>query len=669
MLYCLIFSVCLIVASATPTPTQSPSAIVVDEALILSVEWKTAKVHVQNTRFTAAMYVVHFDQDILLGGIPVSQLSLEIPPVESGYEGPMMPPAMLLQMGGATLVCPDPDGNFSSVPGSHTPPPSSGHGGAPREFLPMPSVEESAAALFKVFSADITSQDVIPKPNTFIGIKILENYNSDSSQGGGGGGGGWESYVSTSFDPSLCRVHFTGGFYDNVATQTSPLPTKSPASCSLEAYQEVEQALQMAIANLDVNTTGKKRSDMEKRMWNIASFQMRDAYVGCAELTDSLIIRGPVDRTFPGTKECFEEPFSSQWLLDPCCNQALQFTQCCARRPKVATVTGVIGTVSSSIVEKCQHPQQVETVLRAYVETEANADACEQKAKSMGADWEVTRDLMRFVDVCYEELFGKNGPPTCLSDENCYTRCDKQRGECIIPYDNPDPYLLRCFTDNIDPVVERYWRKKWGLTGLSTEEEFKTALQNNIYDASCVGPTAYQYNERWESNQTDTCEGKENCWCMSMSPHGTSGRTPKDYFREQLEAYLEAIGKAKPWQKLPYMHALSRTEFKRSEQQPMCFHMYMVEPDQTACLADMKCNWDQSKALNECTGGVLTSHFCGECHSGPCWEVSQPAMCYTWVEDSQRCTDMGGTMGKTSFFFFYFYSFPSITPCRYICLR
>jgi len=224
-------------------------------------------------------------------------------------------------------------------------------------------------------------------------------------------------------------------------------------------------------------------------------------------------------------------------------------------------------------------------------------------------------------------------------------RCDKQRGECLIPYDNPGPYLLECFSDNMDPTVERYWRKKWGLTGMSTEAEFQTALRNNLYDSACVGPTAWQYNERWESNQTDTCEGKENCWCMT--PQQQQRHSAVDFFRRQLEAYLKAQGKVHAWEMIPYMRALQNipTTHERTTSNT-CYHMYMVPPNQGACLADMKCNWDQSKQLGECTGGALTSNFCGECHSGPCYEVSQPPMCYTWVEDSQKCTEMGGTIGK-----------------------
>lgn len=71
-----------------------------------------------------------------------------------------------------------------------------------------------------------------------------------------------------------------------------------------------------------------------------------------------------------------------------------------------------------------------------------------------------------------------------------------------------------------------------------------------------------------------------------------------------------------------------------------------MEPaDQTACLNDMQCNWDQTKSIGECNAPELTSHFCGECHSGPCWEVSTASMCFTFVETPQKCAEMGGTIG------------------------
>ncbi len=115
------------------------------------------------------------------------------------------------------------------------------------------------------------------------------------------------------------------------------------------------------------------------------------------------------------------------------------------------------------------------------------------------------------MTTCQKEIFGR---PTCVNDAGCYTTCSA--GQCVIPYDDPEPYLLDCFADNINTEVERYLRRSWGLTAQSTKDQFVTEFSSRMTDPGCVGPSSWQYNDRWESEQVDDCpEGTEGheCWC------------------------------------------------------------------------------------------------------------------------------------------------------------
>lgn len=447
-------------------------------------EHSTANVAVGSMKFTASLFVVHFDQDILMASddTPVSALPLTNTLMPSmgqmavatggdlGGGPPGMPDAMIMQAGGMSLECPcagcadDPAMGCSGgvCAYSSVMDPAEMMHGPPRSLMPMPAVEEAGSVLFRVFANTMDPAQVTALPGALVAIKITSNYEEWSGQ--------WQRYIPEELDLSACRIKLTDGFYKSAAGNgtviggsfTTPASVPFDPGCTAAGVTSVIGDLRASMDALDDADGGSSRAEMERRTWTIASHQLRDGWVGCEKMVERLVTAGDVERTFPGTKRCVHPYRSAPWDADPCCNHGLQFTQCCIPRAQTATIQGVTGTNDAQIASTCEHPARIAPVLKAHIANIEAASQCDAKAKNMGASWEVTHDLIRFMDTCWEKIFGKNGPPTCISDSDCYTSCDRQRGECVVPHDNPDPAWLKCATENMNERMGRKWRKDWG---------------------------------------------------------------------------------------------------------------------------------------------------------------------------------------------------------------
>lgn len=334
------------------------------------------------------------------------------------------------------------------------------------------------------------------------------------------------------------------------------------------------------------------------------------------------MVEGPVQRTLRGTKQCFESAVgSAAWLRDPCCNSALRWQQCCAMRAMEVTMDGMLDVNAEAVNARCREPARAAALLRGYTEREYDSEECENKAREMGADWQVQDSLMQFVRVCNEEIYGSsstgNAPP-CLSDEDCYTSCDKLRGACIIPYDDPDPYLLQCYVENINESVNRTWRRDWGLTGLSSIDEFKEAFRTHLYDAQCVGPTAWMHNARWMVQSVADCTDQfddtttTNCWCVGSTSQSLRHlRAIHERNRRHMSpADFERAGN----------HLLMQV---RNGESPQCWVSWLEPANRDACLAEQQCNWDSALDATDCLAAAASSHFCGECHGSVCWDQAR----------------------------------------------
>lgn len=556
----------------------------------------------KHLNFRSALFEVHFDGPLNLTGQGlVHELSLD--PLSQG-DGEDMPAAMMLQAGTADLVCPcdECDGPdypecdaaqcvYPSVPGQH------GRNGAPDQLLPMPAVEHPAEFLFKTFAGEGTNPT--RRPNVFVAIKILESFEGDHN--------GWVRYVPEALDLGECRMRFTDGAQSPVGAHLEQggatlagvqTGTFNPLNygCDYDALATVIAGINAAVETLG---TQEDKDALQQAEWSIASFKASETWIGCMEMAHQLVTVGEATRTIPGDRRCTEEWGSDEWNADPCCSPEAAQTQCCAPRPVSVTVETATGVNVDGVAQRCSDPGLATLVVKKLVDNVQASSQCKDKAKASGANTDMWDRLTDFVRTCEAEIYGDHsGRPTCEKDDDCWTRCDTQRGECVVPFDGDGAAgpLRECMVANMNEELFIHLGRKYGFSRESPPSAVEAAFRANLEDTTCIGPSGWQFGDRWENEVVANCSGLDNCHCWD----GGDGET--------------------------------------------CQRHYMVEANLTACVDERTCNWDNSIDESACGNGP-TSHFCGECHGPQCWERGQAARCSTWTKDNAECTAIGGVQG------------------------
>lgn len=711
---------CFLLVSVIRWTTTPAMALTIDSA-----ETKTISMNIgEDLTFEGWAFIVKFapGTDLALASAPnvsISSLSLELPP-GTGEGGEQMPPAITQQMGGSELRCPcdncDPEGHFAGICTNggqciwSSSPPSGEEHGPPMGLLPMPAVKESPSVLFGLFAG--RQETPVANPGTFTGFKITRNYDSHGGDKAdtGEAAGAWQQLVPPSIDPTTCYINFTDGFYVERTAEGQPaVEGISTSEVTVQEavdecnYDVISTLLDEMLASVDgIESAGKR--DMERMVWNFASYEIREGWSGCKKLVDSFVTRGLQERTVLGSTDCTYEWNSAQWLADPCCNHALLLTQCCAPRSQQENVTVITGIQEEAVEATCRTPDASIETMELVIEAEAKAAKCEERAARGGASFDVWDKLTSFHQTCHEEIFGKGGsPPACRVDDDCYTTCNTAQQTCVIPWGNEEAALMSCFADNMHPDVDRHLRKAWGLKGSDSDATFEAAFKANMQDPTCVGRDAWMFADKWESEPVEDCDGYENgptqhCWCPNMfhddggsGPHKRALGSSRPKEACQVHSFVngawrvvDRVAKCGPGASggtTSFCHCGGEARFDHESHvmaratpnivldrglsglpmsvareegggggggppmQESCWLTYQVPANATACVEAKECNWDpwaQDCSNNPQNPG--STHFCGECHGGHCWEVSQPSSCYGWMPFDE-CAATGGVTG------------------------
>ena len=534
-------------------------------AVITDARYSEAELDVgEESQFEALLFWVDVDVTIHLAtdGKEITDLSLADPNADKGealgdnlpdgyYKGGEdMPEFMMQQRGAVKLVCdcagctdPEfPECNATHCVYDSTPSQQYYSEGPPRFFIPLPSVQEPASTLFSIFAGN--TPDATAVHQRFVGVKIIEAYDH------------WRDedimYIPDGLEPENCKLHFTssadsstGSYFVQSTTngtargtinvtESSPLGplvsgyfAEATYTCNYGEISAIFSALLADIDKIDDDTQGhldNGRDGLESATWNLASYETREGWIGCYQMADSMVTMGEANRTFKGDRGCYSDWDTDDWKTDPCCNWELQFEQCCIPRTFIEEIEVIVSIDTAAVTSSCREPERAVRTLELFMENDRKAEDCEDNAAEYGGDMDTAwPKLTRFIETCWEEVYGTNGPPTCRTDEDCYTSCAADRGECVVPWDNPAPAMRACFVDNMNPELERYLRKKWGLTGASPDSEFEAAFSTNLEDLTCVGPTSWEFDERWETVEVDNCDNETdswNCWCWEDIPWG-----------------------------------------------------------------------------------------------------------------------------------------------------
>lgn len=543
------------------------------------------------------LFAVDFNQKVFLNGTDVA--SLPLTPVNIGQS--IFPRSMTMQMGATVLRCPCsgcgssqfPECNatvcsYSSIPQMSNGPPTS--------LLPLPAVKEPVYIIFSVMAGkDVTSLNPQALENRTMVGKIKEFYDPAL--------GSWVSLVPPSLDPSQCILEFssTGNstFTNQSGNKIGPLSTSGPfvefkGPCNSTEYRNIALQLFDSIANMSLATS----SDLvQNQAWALAAYMARDAWLSCTRLAEDLLVYELTNRTLTGDQSCHYTTDQPEWALDPCCNSRLNYDQCCVPRVVQIQEEAVVGFDQQKVVARCGSPDKANLVLSQYVLNSQQAELCDDQAKRNGYDVGAWDTVMRFVTTCNQDIFGTGGPPSCKTNDDCWTRCDATLGQCVIPWDDLETPLTNCFVQTMDAELQRYLRKKWGLTAQANTTEFLNVFRTNMLNPGCKGPNSWLYNGYWNSSIVFNCTlGDTNCSCFVNGG------------------------------------------------QNVCQTTTYVPPNQAGCLAEQACNWVNWPTQPNATycAAKTPSPFCGDCH-GSCYDRTVLSTCsIPWI-NTQGCLNRGGT--------------------------
>lgn len=566
---------------------------------ITSQTYNNADVNIDSqTHFEIAIFTIDFDANVFINGTAISHLPLDPDPRMGGNGGTVMPLAMTLQMGATIMTCPClgcsspdfPDCTNTTCTWSSVM--SGQNKGPPTSLIPVPALKDPLYVVFSIFAGKTGSEiDIVPVTNRVMLGKITKNFDSGQSK--------WIPYVPSKVDFTKCTLSFpispnpvTLANGTAIGPLTTTNFTEQQRVCN---YTEYVQKLSGLLDSINALDTASTQDDMNAAGWDVGSILARDVWIACSALAQSMLVYQTSNQTILGDAKCYYDNTDPRWLADPCCNTQLSWTQCCAPKQVTVEINSVIGFDSSQMNQACHHPPQSILVLSDYVINSQKAELCAQQTKDAGFGVDMWSSLTSFMQVCQQDIFGSgSGPPACKTDTDCWTSCNTNMQQCVVPYNNPTSYLIACFSEKMSPEMQRFLRKTWGLTAASTEQAFESSFLNHTSDMGCQGPSSWLYQGGWQATSVFNCsQSDNNCFCNLGGPNGTQ----------------------------------------------QCIKNVYIMPNQTGCLADMKCNWDTSNAVTNVTCLAKTpNHFCGDCQGQQCWDQTRPSVCQTWIGPGENCS-------------------------------
>ena len=537
-----------------------------------------------DNHFEIAFFNVLFDEEVYLGEMALSSLPLNI-----GQMGGM-PEAILMQMGSARLSCPciGCSNQYSTCNGTVCKWESYVEGsfnGPPPILIPAPSLRDPLYVIFSLFAGFAASDiQVVPVHNQFVAAKITRFFDSQNSR--------WIDIMPRNIDLSQCSIDFTESLNPILDANAVPINvvasgfTNSERTCNYTEFAERSVELFAAIELLGTEVDPTKMQDIS---WSVGSILARDVWLGCTDLAQSFLVTETVNTTIQGGAMCYYDRSDPRWEEDPCCNNKLSFYQCCAPKQVTAQHTSVVGINSLLVEGTCRNREAVTLVIEEFASNVERVQACDLQMKTRGLGLDLWSSLTSFMQKCNEDIYGIGGtPPTCKTDQDCWTRCEASSGYCVVPYDNPETYLIACFAASMNQEMELYLKMMWNVTD---DSQFLGVFTEHLTDDGCKGPTSWKYQGGMQQFSVTNCNnGDNNCWCDNQSGS--------------------------------------------------CYQNIYVMPNMTGCLAEEACNWKNDASEMECIA-KSPENFCGDCYGNQCWDRTNPSTCQVVIQQGESCGDYG----------------------------
>jgi len=194
---------------------------------------------------------------------------------------------------------------------------------------------------------------------------------------------------------------------------------------------------------------------------------------------------------------------TAAWKADPCCNPALQLSQCCVAKTVNETEPRVTA-FKAALTTACGNPNSAKPLVNEFFsDFKKRIDRCDSLFKL--ASTNVNSQEKKMIG-CFS-LF--SSPPKCKSDAECYGGvCSPKTKKCVFAGpDDPNP-VLNCMFDQVPPVTVRNIRQKFGFKGTTPIADVRNSFKSATTALECqdaVGQSLTQFATK------TACEASKKC--------------------------------------------------------------------------------------------------------------------------------------------------------------
>ena len=348
--------------------------------------------------------------------------------------------------------------------------------------ISLPAVSEPIFPLVSILSQNFdasatttTASFVALVPRRYVIAKILRRFDFSTAE--------YLEYVPFYISLSSCRLRFftesdaPNGSYlkiartnRSIAREDAVTPSAVQALPICNYTRLVTEISDMFRAVDDLEDTRNEIS-MRATMDRLTAFVSRESWTSCLDLLQTML-----DSSLPSVRE-----------------EAIEY--------------------------QCRNPSIAKHVLERYIHNAetSSAPSCTSEANDL-ANW---TNLTRFVAECRLAVLGDGyaAAPSCLHDTDCYTTCFHDH--CVVPYFNPEPYIVNCFEDRMPEELKHYLRQELRLADDAGEKELCSTLAKEVSAEMCRGPSSWKYNGYYELEQVSYCDGgPSRCFCWDEKETG-----------------------------------------------------------------------------------------------------------------------------------------------------
>jgi len=298
----------------------------------------------------------------------------------------------------------------------------------------------------------------------------------------------------------------------NVANHTIPI-TSNPVITQTTTIPCDHIGLSQYVSSINsfitIGSQSITSSQFQNLQFELAGFENRVAWTSCSDYALSLLHFQTTSLTITGVESCISPSGTLQYAMDPCCNQTITPTQCCAPHSVTQSFQLPIN-VTSTVATTCLNPTITQSVLIDFANTLEQADTLSFLSNTVSSDaQQLLRDqLSAFQSTCQTLVFKQ----ACKLNTDCtYTGiCNQNSGTCQLNFDQQTKALVSCFLDEMLPQMIFELCALWDIP-YSTDKSvllttFLPQFESRILSNGCVGQSAQQFS----SNET-SCLSQMTC--------------------------------------------------------------------------------------------------------------------------------------------------------------